>query len=373
MICKKHPNYKGAYKPRTKLTEEDGCSCHEFWNRSLVVENHVVPNIELNKEESLYLINTLFLKEKIYKFFKWFNVCDIKDWVCTYYALTGSTHKIYEIDDSYQEVYSSASDIIDKIGNPKLSQLFYAVTIGRQPERQINKPNVYEENVHKVLENILTVQSTLKYKQIDQCLLPNILLYGPPGTGKSSFMGDEHRVSAHELDMLDDIIDNISYEKNRNIYLIIDEVDKIGKNDNENMTKLLRILDQRDFAVLLTSNKDVKDLPKPLTRPGRIDQAIKIDFLSEKRVETLFKNLFGDLATKAKKAYDLTNFKENDKIKVYQPSAVRSMQTSALRTALVNAYGEGIENKEKDTKIPKKRWKFKKRSRSGLNKVQKAI
>jgi SpoVK/Ycf46/Vps4 family AAA+-type ATPase len=112
----------------------------------------------------------------------------------------------------------------------------------------------------------------------------NVLIQGPPGCGKSTFcMHAARELSERTIMLTPDFYDSIRCSDWRSLVellrpemVIIDDVDRVGEHSLQAKLRLFEEGYCEIPFVLFTSNDHTK-LPRPMRRPGRIDQIIEVD------------------------------------------------------------------------------------------------
>ena len=112
----------------------------------------------------------------------------------------------------------------------------------------------------------------------------NVLIQGPPGCGKSTFcMQAARELSTRTLMLTPDFYDMIRVRQWRLVVdllrpemVVIDDVDRVG---NHSLETKLRLFEEGycDIPFVLFTSNDHTKLPRPMRRPGRIDQIIEVD------------------------------------------------------------------------------------------------
>jgi SpoVK/Ycf46/Vps4 family AAA+-type ATPase len=146
--------------------------------------------------------------------------------------------------------------------------------------------NINSIEADKYIESLLIAQKQNKCR--------SLLFYGPPGTGKSTIINNivtklNYRTLVINFNEITDynmvlfVIDNFKFEA-----IVIDDFDLADKSAN-----ILKFLEdvRTKVKVVLGSANSLKSIYPALIRPGRFDEVIKIENLSEKTI----RHIVGDM------------------------------------------------------------------------------
>lgn len=126
----------------------------------------------------------------------------------------------------------------------------------------------------------------------------SVLLQGPPGTGKSTLCLNAARELAERcLFLTPSAFEDMQTtdwtslaESLRPDMVVIDDIDRV---DGFSMESKLRLFEDRycEIPYLLFTSNDLDDIPRPMKRPGRIDQIIEIESLDAERRREIVEGL----------------------------------------------------------------------------------
>jgi SpoVK/Ycf46/Vps4 family AAA+-type ATPase len=126
----------------------------------------------------------------------------------------------------------------------------------------------------------------------------NVLLQGPPGTGKTTFcLHAARELSERTLMLTPEFYNTIRCATWRHLtellkpeMVIVDDVDRVAEHALEQKLRLFEENYCEIPFVLLTSN-DIDRLPRPMKRPGRIDQILEVGETEEQVRWNLIRNM----------------------------------------------------------------------------------
>lgn len=203
--------------------------------------------------------------------------------------------------------------------------------------------NEFLENVYgyrTIKEELRLIRDWYLNKDIENDKLPKgIIFYGSPGEGKTHLMREYSNSFGCPVYVIDGDSDNVfdeitkTYEKARKEQLaivVIDELDKLIKNDNK-MARILQAqldgFEKNESILTLASANYFDDIPEPLVREGRFDRHMEIWLSDEKDVEDVIRGFAKDL--------NLT-IAEDDVCELVDVFAYRT--PSIIRASLNDAY-----------------------------------
>ena len=164
----------------------------------------------------------------------------------------------------------------------------------------------------------------------------NYFFYGPPGTGKTSIItaiASEFNLNVHicsfSTDLDDSKFSKLMSSIRKDSILVLEDIDALfrkrekSSNSQVSFSCILNTLDglqrQHGLMTFMTTNHR-EELDEALTRPGRIDMAIKFDFATKDQIREMFENFLPN---------------QKDKFKqFYRKLEVRSVSTAVLQKFL---------------------------------------
>lgn len=202
-------------------------------------------------------------------------------------------------------------------------------------------PQKQKDKIVKDFEYFFSDDAKAKYLKLGIPYRRGYLFYGPPGTGKSSFV---HAIASklnkpiYYINLNSIMSDNELLEAfqtvERNAIILIEDVDasilekrnipinnnvnnnKIKENSNSengiqktnsgfgiSLSGLLNIIDSviaPDSRLLILTTNNISSLDPALLRPGRIDLAELIDYLSEPEITNMIKYYFPNISNNIK-------------------------------------------------------------------------
>lgn len=200
------------------------------------------------------------------------------------------------------------------------------------PKEEMFKNIIGYEDVKTTLKRIVDVLNNKeKYKKLDVKVPHGLLLYGPAGTGKTSianefvkstnrksFVVRKTKPNGSFINYLNNTFDKAC--KNQPSIIILEDLDKYSDctngraTDAEEYVTIQSLIDKivNDDVFVIATVNDKNKLPDSLTRAGRFDIKMKIDYPKEKDSVEIFKyylrNKKIDKNVKVKNiAYILTN------------------------------------------------------------------
>lgn len=151
-------------------------------------------------------------------------------------------------------------------------------------EVSVNEMNLLTTQYYGQLSSVIDAWQ----RYLDEGVRRNVLLHGDIGTGKSTLAMEAARMLSRRTVFIrqdfcanaptsiwERLLDTVEPEM-----IIMDEVDKIGEQTLDSRLKMFEEGYCNVPLVVMTSN-NLDDIPKPMRRPGRIDQTIEFSAPSE--------------------------------------------------------------------------------------------
>ena len=212
------------------------------------------------------------------------------------------------------------------------------------------------DNTKKTLERLIDVLNNPdKYKKLGSTIPHGLMLYGPPGLGKTTFAKEILRLTNRKnyiirktksdgsfMDYISDTFNKA--KKNQPSLILLDDLDKYSEDDrrhnNEEFVTVQSLIDDiknEDIFVIATVN-DRYVLPSSLTRSGRFDILIPINYPNEKDSYNIIKHY-------------LKGKKLNKNVNIKNLSYILTSSSCADLEKACNQAGiyAGFENKEEIT------------------------